>query len=187
MKKNKEWIFFALVSLFSFSSCIQDEILQSEEQEEKYIRINVPKLEKGTVSDLAIGSRSILYNDPGFSQQWGLSNSNNIDVNALKAWDWADGKKIKVAIIDTGVDKTHPDLSNNISSLSYDAMTGTSPSRIYDKHGTCCAGVIGAVRNNGIGIVGIAPNVEIMPISLDLDGSVKYSQMVNANPLAELI
>lgn len=93
MKKNKEWIFFALVSLFSFSSCIQDEILQSEEQEEKYIRINVPKLEKGTVSDLAIGSRSILYNDPGFSQQWGLSNSNNIDVNALKAWDWADGKK----------------------------------------------------------------------------------------------
>ena len=60
MKKNKEWIFFALVSLFSFSSCIQDEILQSEEQEEKYIRINVPKLEKGTVSDLAIGSRSIL-------------------------------------------------------------------------------------------------------------------------------
>lgn len=53
MKKNKEWIFFALVSLFSFSSCIQDEILQSEEQEEKYIRINVPKLEKGTVSDLA--------------------------------------------------------------------------------------------------------------------------------------
>ncbi len=180
MKKNKEWIFFALVSLFSFSSCIQDEILQSEEQEEKYIRINVPKLEKGTVSDLAIGSRSILYNDRGFSQQWGLSNSNNIDVNALKAWDWADGKKIKVAIIDTGVDKTHPDLSNNISSLSYDAMTGTSPSRIYDKHGTCCAGVIGAVRNNGIGIVGIAPNVEIMPISLDLDGSVKYSQMVNA-------
>lgn len=180
MKNNKEWIFFALVSLFSFSSCIQDEILQSEEQKEKYIRINVPKLEKGTVSDLAIGSRSILYNDPGFFQQWGLSNSNDIDVNALKAWDWADGKKIKVAIIDTGVDKTHPDLSNNISSLSYDAMTGTSPSRIYDKHGTCCAGVIGAVRNNGIGIVGIAPNVEIMPVSLDLDGSVKYSQMVNA-------
>ena len=52
MKKNKEWIFFALVSLFSFSSCIQDEILQSEEQEEKYIRINVPKLEKGTVSEI---------------------------------------------------------------------------------------------------------------------------------------
>lgn len=180
MKKNKEWILFAFVSLFSFSSCVQDEMLQKGIQEERYIRIDVPILEKGIVSDLSIGSRSNLCNDPKFFQQWGLSNPNGIDVNALKAWDWADGKKIKVAIIDTGVDKTHPDLSDNISSLSYDAMTGTSPSRIYDKHGTCCAGVIGAVRNNGIGIVGIAPDVEIMSISLDLDGGVKEYQMVNA-------
>lgn len=180
MKNNKEWIFFALVSLFSFSSCVQEEMLQEEERGERYIKIDVPKLEKGTVSDLSIGSRSALYNDPVFSLQWGLSNSNGIDVNALKAWNWADGKKIKVAIIDSGVDKTHPDLSDNISSLSYDIMTGTSPSRVYDKHGTCCAGVIGAVRNNGIGIVGIAPNVEIMPISFDFKGNLSGSQIADA-------
>ena len=94
--------------------------------------------------------------------------------------DRVDGKKIKVAIIDTGVGANASGFNNNISSLSYDAMTGTSPSRIYDTWDVlcwsyrCCTYKWNRYWGNS------TFNVEIMPISLDLDGSVKYSQMVNA-------
>lgn len=72
-------------------------------------------------------------------------------------------------MIDNGIDLTHPDL--NVHSVSYDAHSKTSPSRMQNEnavknHATPCAGIIGAKANNGIGIVGVAPNSPLMSISI---------------------
>ena len=129
-------------------------------------------------------------NDPMFANQWGLSNrgqdggKESADIKALKAWTKTTGsKKVVVAVLDTGVDYTHEDLSSNIWHPSennlenyYDDELG----EVYDEngfdatgednpmddngHGTHCAGVIGADGDNGIGIAGINWKVEIMPL-----------------------
>lgn len=112
-------------------------------------------------------------NDPMFNQQWGLSNANyaGIDVSICPAWNYATGKNIKIAILDQGVDLEHIDLASNISSLSYDTETDSSPSTIYGDHGSHCAGIAAAVKDNGIQIAGVAPDATIVSISNSLAGS----------------
>lgn len=74
-----------------------------------------------------------------------------------------------MAVIDQGVDKTHNDLVGNISPLSFDMLTGTSPSVFNGNHphGTRIAGIIAAVKNNNRQVVGVAPNSKIMSASLN--------------------
>ncbi|MDR2836664.1 MAG: S8 family peptidase [Bacteroidales bacterium] len=112
-------------------------------------------------------------NDPNFSNQWGLNNSSHlgIDINICSAWDISTGYGVKVTVLDTGIELTHSDLSNNISSLSYDSETNTSPSQVFDSHGTHCAGIIGAIRNNNNNIAGVAPNTTLMSVSNSLMGN----------------
>ena len=109
----------------------------------------------------------ICSNDPMFNQQWGLYNSNypGIDISVSSAWNYSTGKNIKIAILDTGVDLDHIDLSSNISSLSYDTETNTSPSIYSGDHGTHCAGIAAAIKDNGIQIAGVAPEATIVSIS----------------------
>lgn len=112
-------------------------------------------------------------NDPMFNQQWGLQNNDysGIDISVCAAWNYATGKNIKIAILDTGVDMSHIDLASNMSSLSYDTETGTSPSIIYGDHATHCAGIAAAVKDNGIQIAGVAPEAAIVSISNSLNGT----------------
>lgn len=109
-------------------------------------------------------------NDPLFNKQWGLHNSYhaNMDISICPAWNYATGKNIKIAILDKGVDMTHIDLASNMSSLSYDTETGTSPSMVYGDHATHCAGIAAAVKDNGIQIAGVAPEATIVSISNSL-------------------
>uniref|UniRef100_A0A7C5VLS0 Peptidase S8 n=1 Tax=Fervidobacterium thailandense TaxID=1008305 RepID=A0A7C5VLS0_9BACT len=85
-----------------------------------------------------------------------------------KAWNLGfDGTGVTVAILDTGVDGTHPDLKQNVV-RGYNAITGleieiATDSSIGGSHGTHVAGTIAAIRD-GKGIVGIAPNAKIMPV-----------------------
>lgn len=116
-------------------------------------------------------SNNLTYpNDPMFNQQWGLFNSNypDIDISAIPAWDYSTGKRIKIAIIDQGVQLDHIDLASNISPLSYDTETNSSPSIVYDYHGTFCAGIAAAVKDNGVQIAGVAPDATIVSISNSL-------------------
>ena len=115
----------------------------------------------------------ICSNDPMFSLQWGLYNSGHpdIDISAPLAWNYATGKNIKIAILDTGVDLNHIDLAANISDLSYDTETDSSPSMVYSYHGTHCAGIAAAVKDNNIHIAGVAPDAKIISISNTLKGT----------------
>jgi thermitase len=123
-------------------------------------------------------------NDPSYSSQWAPQ-----IVGADKAWDiWNPQAKIVVAIVDTGVDYNHPDLSGVLyrtatgAVIGYDAATGSFNAQDDQGHGTHVAGITAAHINNGVGVAGIAgwstvksasdSYVRIMPIKvLDASGS----------------
>ncbi|MBV9698103.1 MAG: S8 family serine peptidase [Gammaproteobacteria bacterium] len=96
-----------------------------------------------------------VYNDPLFDLQ-----SNLTTLGIPRAHERTQGAGVKVALIDTAVDGAHPDLRGRIiASHSYlPAHAGAGGSL---RHGTAMAGLIAAVANNGIGIVGIAPRAQL--------------------------
>jgi len=92
-----------------------------------------------------------------------------------------------VAVIDTGVDAGHPDLAGvvlpgtTILSAQATGCNADTAGTDDNSHGTHVAGVIAADANNGIGIVGIAPNARILPIkALDCTGSGSISDIAQA-------
>lgn len=125
-------------------------------------------------------------NDPLLRDEWGLNQLNDIDINAPQAWDLTVGSSSAVvAVIDSGIDYNHPDLAGNMwrnigeiagNGIDDDAngyvddIHGinaiTSSGNPWDDngHGTHCAGTIGAVTDNGIGIAGVAWNVKLMGV-----------------------
>jgi len=94
------------------------------------------------------------YNDPLFDLQ-----TNMTALGIARAHARVQGAGVRIAIIDTGVDLTHPDLHGaNVRTHSFlDDQTSAASLR----HGTAIAGVIAAVANNHIGIVGVAPQARI--------------------------
>jgi len=96
-------------------------------------------------------------------------------INMVRApilWPIAKGDGINVAIVDTGIDYTHPELKDHYQG-GFNAVTGTNDPRDDDGHGTHVAGIIGAA-DNGIGVVGVAPNVKLWSAKvLSPDGSGK--------------
>jgi subtilisin family serine protease len=97
-------------------------------------------------------------------------------VNAPEAWArGATGSGTTIAVVDTGVDLQHPDLSSKLVA-GHDFVAGSSdcPAGPQDEngHGTHVAGIAAAVTNNGIGVAGVARDAQIMPVRvLDADGS----------------
>jgi thermitase len=93
-----------------------------------------------------------LPNDPYWSLQWGPQR-----IEADKAWDVTSGdSSVLVAVVDTGVCYTHPDLAAEYVPLGYDWVNLDSDPLDDHGHGTHCAGIIAGVLNNGIGIAGLA-------------------------------
>lgn len=80
-------------------------------------------------------------------------------VHAPLVWPVTKGDGVNVAVVDTGIDYTHPDLKDRYQG-GFNAITGTNDPRDDDGHGSHVAGTIGAT-DNGIGVVGVAPNVKI--------------------------
>lgn len=124
----------------------------------------------------------VCSDDPMYYLQWGLHNNEypDIDISASKAWQYATGKNVKIAILDTGVDLNHKDLVPNISTISYDTETNSSPSVVYGVHGTHCAGIAAAAKDNGIQIAGVAPNATIISVSNSLKANTN-SQLKRAD------
>ena len=98
------------------------------------------------------------YNDPYYRLQ-----TNIHSMNLAKIHSQATGKNVTIAIIDTGVDATHPDLDGQIRQ-SKDFVAQKSSDSFSDNHGTAIAGVIAAKANNEQGIVGIAPDSHVIAL-----------------------
>lgn len=124
--------------------------------------------------------------------QWYLGSGVNqaasspVDINVEGAWQVTKGQGIKVAVIDTGFDLTHPDI--NFAHDSYDVIgqkdNAQAPDYSKENHGTAVAGII-AARENPYGVVGVAPEAEIIPIRLITeDGFVSVSDIVEAHQKA---
>lgn len=115
----------------------------------------------------------LLSDDRYYSYQWGLKNTgqhgpSGIDINIEQAWSITQGSSdIKIAVVDTGVELTHPDLVGNLL-VGYDATNQTSGGADvdYDGHGTAVSGIIAAIKDNEIGIAGVAPLSKILPVRM---------------------
>ncbi len=81
---------------------------------------------------------------------------------------------VNVAVLDTGIDKNHPDLVANIvggTNCASDGVDGDYDDISSDGHGTHVAGIVGAVAGNGIGVRGVAPGVDLWAVRvLDVSG-----------------
>ncbi len=95
------------------------------------------------------------YDDPYFSQQYGTN-----AAQVMQMHQRATGRGIRVAVIDTGADRSHPDLRGRIDT----ARNFVSDDAHFDSdiHGTAVAGIIAANADNGIGIVGLAPDADLL-------------------------
>ena len=115
--------------------------------------------------------------DTLFTDQWHLANRGDslgltagADVRAEAAWEVSRGNRdITICIIDDGFDLSHPDLSGpgKVVAPRDFGQENFDPNPVFedDNHGTCCAGVALA-EENGVGVVGLAPNCSFMPIRM---------------------
>lgn len=143
-------------------------------------------------------------NDVKFNLLYGLRNTGqavngfngtpNDDISFLKAWGLArpTTNEIVVAVIDSGIDPTHPDLINNLWTNpgeiagnsfdddangyvddlhGYDFVLGTGNLTDSGYHGTHVAGTIAATGNNGIGVIGVDFQAHLMALKVSTDGT----------------
>jgi subtilisin family serine protease len=104
--------------------------------------------------------------------QWGVAR-----VHAPDAWSTTRGEGVKVVVIDTGLDMTHPDLAGNIKG-GWNAITKTNDFNDDHGHGTHCGGNIAALDND-IGIVGVAPKADLYGVKvLDANGSGTFDDVI---------
>lgn len=115
-------------------------------------------------------------NDPYYSLQWHLP-----AIQAPAAWNYTTGSaSVKVAMIDSGVDGTHPDLVANLIP-GYNFVSNNTITSDTMGHGTTTAGTLGAVGNNGNGIAGVDWQSAIMPlVVVDQTGYASYSNIASA-------
>ena len=107
------------------------------------------------------------------STPWGIS-----QIGANSVWSATTGSGVRVAVVDTGIQNDHPDLSPRVT-LGPTYVNGTQTSKDDNGHGTHCAGTIGAT-NNTTGVVGVAPGCSLLAVKvLDRRGSGYYSAIIN--------
>jgi subtilisin family serine protease len=122
-------------------------------------------------------------NDLHFGDLWGLSATPGVAV--LPAWDRSRGAGQVIAIVDTGVDLTHPDLAGNLWTgpggiHGHDFVDNDNDPDDFNMHGTHVAGTAAAISDNAQGVAGVAPQAQIMAVRvLDGDGLGSTTSIAN--------
>jgi hypothetical protein len=119
----------------------------------------------------------LTVNDPRYAEHWALPT-----IGAPSAWAElpVDAPKVTVAVIDSGICASHPELAGRILN-GWDFLESDSTPQDDFGHGCSVAGIIAANMNNGIGIAGVAPNAQIMPLRvLNASGAGSYSDVAPA-------
>jgi hypothetical protein len=114
-----------------------------------------------------------ITNDSLVDYQWGLENwgqdirgaagTPDADIDIVDAWNAASSTGTLVAVIDTGTQLDHPDLQDNLVA-GWDFFDNDDDPSDSDGHGTHTAGTVAAVTSNNIGVAGVCPNCQIMPL-----------------------
>jgi subtilisin family serine protease len=140
-------------------------------------------------------------NDPFVADQWALQS-----ISLPKAWDFAqECPEVVIAVVDTGVDYAHPDLSGNIwintteqngtpgidndgngfvdDVYGWDFADGDAVPLDVFRHGTHVAGIIGARGNDGQGIAGVCWTVKLMVLKVQADGAEEMDDLAVINAL----
>ncbi len=123
---------------------------------------------------LGVGSslRSGPVGAPKIGEQWALDQPSDQDVDAVEAWQVGTGSGAIVAVIDTGVDATHPDLVGRVLDGRDFGGAGTPATVDRVGHGTHVASIIAA---NGTNMAGIAPDAQILPLKVFRDSAGGFS------------
>ncbi len=125
---------------------------------------------------VATGVATQLRNGPvsaaRIGEQWALAQPSDQDIDAPEAWQVGTGAGAVVAVIDTGVDASHPDLAGRV--LPGRDFSGSATGATVDKvgHGTAVASIIAA---NGTAMAGVAPDAKILPLKVFRDSASAFS------------
>ncbi len=134
-------------------------------------------------------------NDQLFRYQYALYNPGGVlllpgsptgklraDIKATGAWDFAKGDTdLLIAVLDTGIDYTHPDLASKVITRGWDFVNDDNDAYDDHWHGTHVAGIIGAATNNSEGIAGVAWNCRLLPGKvISAEGEGDYSDLIEA-------
>lgn len=150
--------------------------------EPKIIEIIKPIQKTPVKRDFQLGeikeNNNKAVNDPGYRYEWDISYT-----EADKAWPLVKQKReVKVAVLDTGVDYTHPDLKDRVlKDKGYNFVDNDYETMDNNGHGTHVSGIIAASANNNIGVSGITGtlNIKIIPVKvLDENGEGEVSNIV---------
>ena len=134
----------------------------TEEQREKLLERKRAELEQ----DPAVQSVSLNYvykaaftpNDPLFANQYALAK-----IRAPQAWGKTRGANVDIAVVDTGISTTHPDLQSKIAAQrNFVGLTESPLAEDDNGHGTFVSGVAAAVTNNGTGVAGACPRCRLL-------------------------
>ena len=205
---------------------IRPDVYLIERNKNEPVASALRKLQANSMVTLAepnmIVRTSKMPNDAEYVKLWGLTNHGDadkdglrglkgVDIQAERAWEQINSaQSVVVAVIDTGIDFSHPDLAGNqwvnVPEAQGEAGVDDDQNGFIDDihgfnfignngnvqddygHGTHCAGTIGATGDNGIGVVGVAWNVRLMALKfLDAYGSGTIADAVKAIDYARLM
>ncbi len=125
--------------------------------------------------DRLVEPDAITTNDPYFASAWHLPK-----IGATDAWSSSTGAGVTIAIIDSGVDGTHPDLAP-LMVAGWNFYDGNNNTADVYGHGTKVAGAAAAASNNGVGIASVSWQSKIMPLRVSFpDGTAYLSTIATA-------
>ena len=145
--------------------------------------VRVPGAQAGEIMEKLAGLPEVRYaepnytvtaqdtipNDPGFALQYAL-----VNIRAPQAWDITTGSNaVTIAIIDSGVDLSHPELAPKLLP-GYDFVNDDDVPQDDNGHGTHVAGIAAAGSNNGLGMAGVSWGARIMPVKV-LNASIVHT------------